>query len=231
MDFKEFKVKYSDEGNGYIEGYASTWIRRPDVYGDVVKRGAFAKSLKERWGGGKGIPLLWAHQLDNLKAFIGTANAVEDDKGLFFHGDFDATEEAQRVRELYKDGRLKKFSFDYDTLDAGPVTLEDDVKANELRELDIYEISCVCVPANDDAAVVGVKAGRRNSKKDADALKEAITLIQGVLGELEDTDEESEDPDAKSEEPDTANDEEQKRLKALLKEAETIINKEDSHES
>lgn len=206
MDFKEFKVKYSDEGNGYIEGYASTWIRRPDVYGDVVKRGAFAKSLKERWGGGKGIPLLWAHQLDNLKAFIGTANAVEDDKGLFFHGDFDATEEAQRVRELYKDGRLKKFSFAYDTLDAGPVTLEDDVKANELRELDIYEISCVCVPANDDAGVVDIKAGRRNSKKDADAIRQAISLLQSVLDD-EDTDDGEDEvkANAAAEEPEQSN--------------------------
>lgn len=226
MNFKEFRVKYSDDGNGSIEGYASTWIRKPDKYGDVVKEGAFAKTLKERWNGGKGIPLLWAHQMDNLKAFIGTANAAEDDKGLFFHADFDGTEEAQRVRALYRDGRLKKFSFAYDTLEAGPVTLDSGIKANELRELDIFEISCVCVPANDDAGVVGVKAGRRNSAKDADAIRQAITLLQGVLGELENTEEEPEDSGAKSEEQDPANDEEQKKLQALLKEAENIINME-----
>ena len=224
MKFKEFRVKYSDEGNGSIEGYASTWIRRPDAYGDVVKEGAFTRTLKERWNGGKGIPLLWAHQMDNLKAFIGTANAVEDDKGLFFHADFDGTEEAQRVRDLYKDGRLKKFSFAYDVMDAGQITLEDSTKANELRELDLFEISCVCVPANDDAGVVDVKAGRRNSKKDADAIREAITLLQGVLGELEDIEEDPKDSGAKSEEPGTANDEEQKKLEALLKEANDLIN-------
>lgn len=224
MKFKEFRVKYSDEGNGSIEGYASTWIRRPDAYGDVVKEGAFTRTLKERWNGGKGIPLLWAHQMDNLKAFIGTANAVEDDKGLFFHADFDGTEEAQRVRDLYKDGRLKKFSFAYDVMDAGQITLEDSTKANELRELDLFEISCVCVPANDDAGVVDVKAGRRNSKKDADAIREAITLLQGVLGELEDIEEDPKDSDAKSEEQDPANDEEQKKLEALLKEVDNLIN-------
>ena len=224
MKFKEFGVKYSDEGNGSIEGYASTWIRRPDAYGDVVKEGAFTRTLKERWNGGKGIPLLWAHQMDNLKAFIGTANAVEDDKGLFFHADFDGTEEAQRVRGLYKDGRLKKFSFAYDVMDAGQITLEDSTKANELRELDLFEISCVCVPANDDAGVVDVKAGRRNSKKDADAIREAITLLQGVLGELEDIEEDPKDSGAKSEEQDPANDEEQKKLDALLKEVDNLIN-------
>lgn len=228
MRYKEFDVKYSDEGNGSIDAYASTWIRKPDAYGDIVKRGAFTGSLERRWGGGKGLPFLWAHQMDNLKAFIGTANAKEDETGLFFHADFDGTEEAQRVRAMYKDGRLKKFSFAYDILDAGPVTLEDGTKANELRELDIFEISAVMIPANDDTGVVDVKAGRRNSQKDADAIREAITLLQGVLGELEDIEGEPEGADAKSEEPDTANDEEQKRLKALLKEAEDIITKEGS---
>lgn len=200
MNYKEFKVNYKDEGSGSIEGYASTWIRMPDSYGDVVKAGAFAKTLEERWNGGKGIPFLWSHQMDNLNAFIGTASAEEDEKGLHFVATFDDTEEAQRVRGLYKDGRLRKFSFAYDVKDAGTVTLEDGVKANELRELDLFEISAVTVPANDDAGVVDVKeapgvgrivleteikAGRRNSKKDADAIREAISLLQGVLGELE----------------------------------------------
>ena len=65
MITKEFSVKYKDEGTGMLEGYASTWVRTPDSYGDVVKSGAFARTLQERWNGDKGIPLLWAHQMDN----------------------------------------------------------------------------------------------------------------------------------------------------------------------
>lgn len=198
MKIKSFDVQYKDVGNGQIEGYASTWIRKPDSYGDVVKQGAFTKTLAERWNGGKGIPFLWAHQMDNLKSFIGTATADEDDKGLHFVATFDETEEAQKVRQLYKDGRLRKFSFAYDVKEAGQVTLEDGVKANELRELDLYEISAVTVPANDDAGVVDVKAGRRNSKADEDKIKQAITLLQDVLGELveDDPDDGEDDPDA-----------------------------------
>ena len=49
MQYKEFNVKYDDAGNGSIEGYASTWIKRPDSYGDVVREGAFTNTLKERW--------------------------------------------------------------------------------------------------------------------------------------------------------------------------------------
>lgn len=198
MKIKSFDVRYKDVGSGQIEGYASTWIRKPDSYGDVVKEGAFTKTLAERWNGGQGIPFLWAHQMDDLKSFIGTATADEDDKGLHFVATFDDTEEAQKVRQLYKDGRLRKFSFAYDVKEAGLVTLEDGVKANELRELDLYEISAVTVPANDDAGVVDVKSGRRNSKADEDKIKQAISLLQAVLGEIEqeEDDDGEDDPDA-----------------------------------
>lgn len=207
MFFKDCSVQYKDEGNGSIEGYASTWIRKADSWGDVVKQGAFTKTLKERWNGGVGIPFIWAHQIDNLKSFIGTAMADEDEHGLHFVAAFDDTEEAQKVRQLYKDGRLRKFSFAYDVKEAGQVTLEDGMKANELRELDLYEISAVTVPANDDAGVVDVKSGRRNSKADEDKLKEAISLIQEVLGQL---DEVPDEPEGEDEPEDNAAAEDQK---------------------
>lgn len=185
MQTKDFDVLYKDEGSGSIEGYASTWIRKADSWGDVVAKGAFTRTLKERWNGGKGIPFIWAHQIDNLKSFIGTAVADEDEKGLHFIAQFDDTEEAQKVRQLYKDGRLRKFSFAYDVLKAGMVTLEDNSKAQELQEVDLYEISAVTVPANDDASVVDVKAGRRNSSADEEKIKQAITLLQDLLGQLD----------------------------------------------
>lgn len=232
MKIKEMQVKYRDDGNGQIEGYASTFIRKADSYGDVVKQGAFTKTLAERWNGGKGIPFLWAHKMDDLKAFIGTAEAEEDEKGLRFVATFDDTEEAQKVRQLYKDGRLRSFSFAYDVKEEGMVVLEDGMKANELRELDLFEISAVTVPANDDAGVVDVKSaepeaksGARNSKKDADRIKQAIALLKEVLGEIEDEAEEKDNAkegskaneDATSKELDDLN----ARKDALL----SIINK------
>lgn len=220
--FKDCEVQYKDAGTGSIEGYASTWIRQPDSYGDVVAKGAFTKTLADRWNGGKGIPFLWAHQMDNLKSFIGTAEADEDDHGLHFVATFDDTEEAQKVRQLYKDGRLRKFSFAYDVKEAGTVTLEDGTKANELRELDLFEISAVTVPANDDAGVVDVKSGRRNSKADESKIRQAIELLQDVLGELNE-----EEPIEGEDEPEAnAAAEEQKasnpEVKGLLEYIETL---------
>ena len=196
MKTKEFNVKYKDDGNGVLEGYASTWVRKPDSYGDVVAAGAFARTLKDRWNDGKGIPLLWAHKMDDLDAFIGTADADEDEVGLHFVASFDDTPEAQRVRQLYKDGRLSKFSFAYDIKEEGLVTLEDGIKANELRELDLYEISCVTVPANDTAEVIDVKAGRRNSGKDEGTIKDAISALESAVDALKallDNDDEGKD--------------------------------------
>lgn len=196
MLIKSVNVQYKDEGTGTIEGYASTWVRKPDSYGDVVCKGAFSDTLADDWNGGKGIPFLWSHKLDDLKAFIGTASADEDDTGLHFIATFDDTDEAQKVRQLYKDGRLKKFSFAFDVLENGLTTLEDGTKANELRKLKLYEISAVTVPANDTAEVVDVKSGRRNSKKDADTIRQAISLLQSVLDEEENPDDGEDNLDA-----------------------------------
>lgn len=215
--------------NGVITGYASTWTREPDSYGDIVAKGAFTDSIANIKAEGKVLPLLYNHDNDELKNFIGTVTELEeDDHGLKFNAVFDATPEAQRARELAMDGRLAKFSFAYDVLDQGEVTLEDGRKANELRKLNIHEVSLVMYPANPDTSVVSVKSaepqeksGRRNSAKDAEAIREAITLLQGVLGELENIPAE-EDAKAKSEEPDTVNDEEQMKNE-LLEKAKKIL--------
>lgn len=187
-------VKYAEDeaGNGYISGYASTWHRVPDAYGDIVAKGAFTKSLAKYEETGRSIPFLWSHEMNELKSYIGTCKTDEDEFGLHFVATFDDTEEAQRVRQLYKDGRMSKFSFAYDTLDAAAVTLEDGTKANELKELDIYEISAVLVPANGFAEVAEVKSCKRNSKRDEQSLRDAIALLQELLGEVEDNNANSE---------------------------------------
>ena len=197
--FKDFAVSYKedDNGNGYIEGYASTWVKKPDAYGDIVRKGAFVKCLDRLEKEGKTIPFVWSHKLDDISAYIGSCKAHEDDYGLFFKATLDDTPEAQRVRQLFKDGRLSKFSFAYNILEEAQVTLEDGTKANELRELDIFEITACLIPANSTAQVTEVKcgdcgvevnleekSGRRNSTKDEQTLKDCIQLLQTLLGEV-----------------------------------------------
>lgn len=221
---KSYEVKAE---NGTITGYASTWIREPDSYGDIVAKGAFKECIDEIKAEGKTLPLLYNHDGSDLFNFIGIVNDLEEDEiGLKFEAAFDDTPEGQRARQLSMDGRLCKFSFAYDVLDQATVTLEDGREVNELRKLNIHEISLVLYPANPDTSVISVKSGRRNSAKDEDKLRQIIALAQECLGELEDNDGQDDETDAKAKDLDTDNAEEHKRISQLIKEAEKILNKE-----
>lgn len=221
IKIKTYEIKAD---TGTITGYASTWTREPDSYGDVVAKGAFLDSIEQIKREGKVLPLLYNHDADNLNNFIGTITDLqEDDHGLRFTASFDDTPEAQRARQLALDGRLAKFSFAYDIIDQGEVELEDGRKANELRKLAIHEVSLVMYPANPDTSVAEVKSGRRNSAKDEDKLRQIIALAQDILGELVDNDEPEEEASAKSEEPDTVNDEERERIDQLMKQADQLL--------
>ena len=63
------------------------------------------------------------------------------------------------------DNTLWAFSFAYHTLKSVRITLADGTRANELQELDIFEISVVISPANDRATMTSAKAGRDERRK------------------------------------------------------------------
>lgn len=179
------------EDGGIVKGYASTFDRDPDAYGDVVAPGAFAKSL-ERWKAlneeGRYIPLLWGHDTEDPTSNIGrVTEAIEDERGLLITAEFDAdNEKAQYVRKLVQEGRVYQFSFAFEIIDQGPTTLEDGRKANELKELELFEVSLVQIPANQHATVeevksIDAKAGRRNSAKDAEELRNIANAASQIL--------------------------------------------------
>lgn len=191
--YKSFNIKADDAGQ--ISGYFSTYDRIPDSYGDVVAPGAFTDTIKAREETGHPFPLCWNHDLDQI---IGSVDHIEDtEKGPYMTASFFDTPLAQEKRAIVKSGVVYQFSFAYGIIDQGSVILEDGTKANELRKLELYEISIVPVPANPRAEMTEVKSGRRTSAKDADVLKQAIALIQSVLdeGEIEaETPKEAEEP-------------------------------------
>ncbi len=159
MKFKEFDLEPADECGG-IRAYAATFDRERDCYGDVIKAGAFAKTLEEWEASGMPIPLLFGHNMNDPEYNIGTVtSAVEDEKGLLIEATFDEENpKAQYVRKLVNEHRVSKMSFAFDILEEGKVTLEDGQKANELRELRIYECSIVTVPANGHAVILESKS-------------------------------------------------------------------------
>lgn len=226
MLYKSFDIK-ADEDTGEVKGYFSTWTRTPDSYGDVVAKGAFADTIKEINDEGGTIPFLWDHDSWSLNSFIGTAYDLgEDDHGAYFTAKFAADEASQKARQLVKDGLVKKFSFAYDVQDQCPVELEDGTKANELRKLKLYEVSLVMYPANPDTSIIAAKSGRRNSAADEDTIKQAIELLQGLLGQLDDSDGDDAEDEAKAnaEDPE-GNAEDAEAVKAAtLERIKTLIN-------
>ena len=213
--YKSFEVK-ADEA-GVITGYFSTYDREPDSYGDVIAPGAFTDTIKARKESGHPFPLCWNHDLDQIIGSVDPDNITDTDKGPLMTASFFDTPLAQEKRAIVKSGVVYQFSFAYDVLEAGPVELEDGTKANELRKLDLFEVSIVPIPANQNAVMTEiksedpeVKSGRRNSAKDADTIKQIITLAQSLLEKVDDTEDPEDEEDevkanAAAKEPEQSN--------------------------
>lgn len=190
--YKSFELKEGE--NGVVEGYASTWTKTPDSYGDIVIKGAFTETLKKRKATGHPFPLCFNHDFDQI---IGAVfEAEEDDYGLKISASFLNTPAAQEKRELVKEGIVWQFSFAYSVLGAEQPTEEEKKQGiwQKLTKLDLYEVSLVPVPANQTAVVTDIKnddnieekAGKRNSAKDEALIRDAISALQALLDTAED---------------------------------------------
>lgn len=182
--FKSFEMK-ADEVGG-ISGFFSTYDKTPDSYGDIIEPGAFTKTLEKRKESGHPFPLCFNHDFDKV---IGAVDSVEDtEKGPYIEAHFLDTQQAQDVRKMLQSGAIYQFSFAYDVLGARQPN-EEEKKAgvtNVLTEVEVYEVSVVTVPANQNAVATEIKAGRRNRKSDEDTIKSIIELAQSLLDEPED---------------------------------------------
>ena len=185
--YKSFELKEGE--NGIVEGYASTWTKTPDSYGDIVIKGAFTDTLKKRKATGHPFPLCFNHDFDQI---IGAVfEAEEDDYGLKIKASFLNTPAAQEKRELVKEGIVWQFSFAYSVLGWEEPTEEEKKQGifNKLTKLELYEVSLVPVPANQTAIVTDIKkddnieekSGKRNSAKDEALIREAISALQALL--------------------------------------------------
>ena len=196
--FKSFEMKANEVGE--ISGFFSTYEKTPDSYGDIIEPGAFTKTIEKRKESGHPFPLCFNH---DFSAVIGAVDKVEDtEKGPYIEAHFLDTQLAQDVRKMLQSGAIYQFSFAYDVLGAREPN-EEEKKAgvtNVLTEVEVYEVSVVTVPANQNAVVTDVKAGRRNRKADEDIIRNCIESLKSLLDEGE-ADKPAEEDEAKSAEP------------------------------
>ena len=151
METKTLDLEVKAEGaEGEFTGYGSVFDV-VDSYGDNIMKGAFTQSLAAR------MPkMLWQHdQADPIGKYI---EAREDSKGLFLRGKLTlGTRRGAEARALMLDGALDGLSIGY-RVSPGGAAREGNVRM--LKQLDLWEVSLVTIPANAGAMVDAVKSGK-----------------------------------------------------------------------
>jgi len=151
LERKQYSATVStpDADAGVVEAIVSVF-GNIDHANEVVLPGAFKTSLQTRLP--KGV---WAHQWD--MPIAKTLEARETDKGLYIKGQFNL--DTQRGREAYSDikfGIIDEFSIGYRVkLDQ----VNEETKARELVDIELYEWSPVLVGMNDQTELLTIKSG------------------------------------------------------------------------
>ena len=148
---RPIEIKAVNE-DGLFSGYASVF-EEIDSYRDIVKRGAFEKTLADTESKGRAVPILWQH--DASKPIGVYTSLKEDERGLYVEGQLNMdVQQAREALSLLKQKALSGISIGYNS-----VRYDTDVKSGvrRLYELKLFEASLVTFPACDSARVTDVK--------------------------------------------------------------------------
>lgn len=151
LEFKDFEIKgYSeDEGALTITGYGAIF-GNVDSYGDVIQKGAFAKTLSDMAGR---IAFCYQHDIWNP---IGKINIIkEDEKGLYL--EVTISESEDDIKTKIKEGILKEMSIGYRTIKSND-SIVNGVEIRQLTEVKLFEVSIVTIAANPLAIIEGMKS-------------------------------------------------------------------------
>lgn len=146
-------VKAADEA-GTVEGYGAIF-GNVDHVGDRIEPGAFTRSLAVHKAAGTSPAFLWSHLAAEP---VGSwTEVVEDRRGLFCRGRLNlASERGKQAFAHLRAGDVTGLSIGF-RVPKGGYTVGDD-GVTHLRQLDLFEISAVSVPANPQARITAVKS-------------------------------------------------------------------------
>lgn len=168
------KIKSVSE-TGEFEGYGSVFGVE-DSYGDAVMKGAFLRSLTEWAAKGRLPSMLWQHKMSEP---IGIYTEMkEDEHGLYVKGRLliDDDPLAKRAYAHLKAGSLGGLSIGYILRD---YEYDKSLGIYKLKDIDLWEVSLVTFPANEEAQVTNVKTMLQNGETPSPsnvekALREAL---------------------------------------------------------
>jgi len=170
-DMKAYEEDEDEKQYGRFEGYASVF-NNTDLGNDVIKDGAFRKSLKER--GPRGIKLLYQHKSDMPIGIL--EDVKEDENGLFVKGRLALRTTAGRdAYELLKMGAIDGMSIGFR---ANPDEVSYDKRSRKrmIGEVDLMEVSLVTFPMNPSARVRSVKGEVISIREWENGMRDAFSL-------------------------------------------------------
>lgn len=150
MNIKTIKVSdiKADTKENIIKGYASHFNNK-DSHGDIITKGAFAKTIQENKNR---IKVLWQHDLYEP---IGKPQEMyEDEKGLFTVSKISETDIGKKAMILARDGVLNEMSIGFYPIQE---KYDDNKKANMITEIKLMEYSLVTLASNPLAQLTDVK--------------------------------------------------------------------------
>lgn len=150
---KNFVVKSVEEESAdfHFEAYASTF-GNTDREGDIMDKSCFDNTVKTK----AVVPMCLNHDITRV---IGKQELSLDDKGLRVKGTFNLNDpESQRTYDLMKMGALDSLSIGFFVNDYDFVEKGNPLGGLLFKDVEIFEISVVTVPANPLATVDAVKS-------------------------------------------------------------------------
>jgi uncharacterized protein len=174
--------KYSVlEDSRTVSGYLSIF-NVVDSDGDLIVKGAFAKSISERGpdsSTNRKIAFLWQHDMTQP---LGKMTVLkEDNTGLYFEAKLDDIPEADRALKQLLSGTINQFSIGYSYV-WDKMEYDEALDAFVCKEINLFEGSVVTLGANEYTFFDGMKS---NQMKDAKTklLRETETFIKGLPAE------------------------------------------------
>lgn len=164
-EVRSFALEVKANADGTIEGYGSMFGVR-DNYDDVITAGAFAVSLADHKASSTMPAMLWQHEADEP---IGVwTEMVEDAKGLRVKGQLCMdTTKGKEAHALLKMGAINGLSIGFMSVPGTSKYNDEGVRV--LTQIDLWEVSLVTFPANEQARVTNVKAAAEELQAPKDA--------------------------------------------------------------
>lgn len=143
-------IKDVDQTQGLITAYAASFDNR-DADGDVIHKGAFAKTINERGPNGTGqIKMLFMHRFTEIIGKV--LHLEEDDHGLLFRAKLLLGLERARDALVLYSADMFEHSIGID------VIVPENFRGGDIFEVKLFDVSPVTFAANDLTPLISVKS-------------------------------------------------------------------------